>query len=47
MITSDQSIEYPFIDFYIRYNNKGGYASHPYPLQLISDLICIKYSETL
>ena len=47
MITSDQSIEYPFIDFYIRYNSKGGYASHPYPLQLISDLICIKYSETL
>ena len=33
MITSDQSIEYPFIDFYIRYNSKGGYASHPYPLQ--------------
>ena len=47
MITSDQSIEYPFIDFYIRYNSKGGYASHPYPLQLISDLICIKHSETL
>ena len=47
MITSDQSIEYPFIDFYIRYNSKGGYASHPYPLQLISDLICIKYSQLL
>ena len=47
MITSDQSIEYPFIDFYIRYNSKGGYASHPYPLQLISDLISIRYSETL
>ena len=47
MITSDQSIEYPFVDFYIRYNSKGGYASHPYPLQLISDLICIRYSETL
>ena len=47
MITSSETIEYPFIDSYIRYNSKGGYSSHPYPLQLISDMICIKYSQKL
>ena len=45
MITANQTIHDPLVDHYIRYNSRGDYASHPYPLQLISDMICIKYAN--
>ena len=45
MITASQTINDPLVNHYIRYNSHGDYASHPYPLQLISDMICIKYAN--
>ena len=30
---------------YIRYSSRNDYASHPYPLMVIADLICIQYAK--
>lgn len=45
MITSNYAIQYPYIDMYIRYSSRNDYASHPYPLMVIADLICIQYAK--
>ncbi|MEG0275814.1 MAG: MurR/RpiR family transcriptional regulator [Coprobacillus sp.] len=47
MVTSNASLSIPYIDTYIRYQSRKDYASHPYPLMIISDLICIQYSHIL
>lgn len=47
MITSSSTHIDPFIDYYIRYNSKNDYASHPYPLMIIADLVCIQYARSL
>lgn len=45
MITSNYAIQYLYIDMYIRYSSRNDYASHPYPLMVIADLICIQYAK--
>lgn len=47
MITSNQTISVPYIDCYIRYQSNHDYASHPYPLMVIADIICSQYSKLL
>ena len=47
MITSNYTIEQPYIDMYIRYHSRNDYASHPYPLMIIADLICIQYAKLI
>lgn len=47
MITSSSTHTDPFIDYYIRYNSRNDYASHPYPLIAIVDLICMQYAQSL
>lgn len=47
MITSSATKTDPFVDYYIRYNSRNDYASHPYPLVLIADLISIQYAKNL
>lgn len=47
MVTANQTVNEPFIDYYIRYNSRDDYASHPYPLMTIADLICIAYGNSL
>lgn len=47
MITSSSTQTDPFIDYYIRYNSRNDYASHPYPLMTIVDLICIQYYKNI
>lgn len=47
MITSNFNITIPYVDRYIRYHSRNDYASHPYPLAIISDLICIQYAKLL
>lgn len=46
MITSNATLTYPYIDQYIRYPSRNDYASHPYPLIAIADLISIQYART-
>lgn len=45
MITSNFHITLPYVDGYIRYHSRRDFASHPYPLMVISDLICVEYSK--
>ncbi len=45
MITSNPTITIPYIDHYIRYQGDSNYASHPYPLLVIADMICFQYSK--
>ena len=45
LITSNQDINLPYVDKYIRYKSGTDYASHPYPLVTISGLICSQYSQ--
>ncbi|MGN1181493.1 MAG: MurR/RpiR family transcriptional regulator [Faecalibacillus sp.] len=45
LITSNQDINLPYVDKYIRYQSKNDYASHPYPLSAISGIICSQYSK--
>lgn len=45
MITANQNISLPYVDYCICYNSRNDYASHPYPLVVISDLICMQYSR--
>jgi len=47
MITSNFDFSLSYVDSYIRYHNRNDYASHPYPLVVIADLICIQYSKML
>ena len=47
MITSNFSISLPYIDAYVRYHSRNDFASHPYPLIIISDLICVQYTKIL
>ena len=47
MITSNFSYTLPYIDIYIHYHSRNDYASHPYPLMVISDLICVQYAQLL
>lgn len=47
MITSNFNIFLPYVDEYIRYHSRKDYASHPYPLAAIADLICIQYAQLL
>lgn len=47
MVTSNFSTTLPYIDGYIRYQSRHDYASHPYPLMIISDLICIQYANII
>lgn len=47
MITSNFNISLPYVDEYIRYHSRKDYASHPYPLAVIADLICIQYAQLL
>lgn len=45
MVTSHPSITMPYIDRYIRYQGDSDYASHPYPLLIIADIICFQYAQ--
>lgn len=45
MITSNAEQDLPYINSYIRYHSMGHYASHPYPLMIIADTICIEYAR--
>lgn len=45
LVTSNKDIHISFVDKYIRYNSRGDFASHPYPLVIISDLISMKYAQ--
>lgn len=47
MITSHQNPTVPYIDNYICYQSRHDYASHPYPLMIIADLICIQYANLI
>ncbi|WP_028042861.1 MurR/RpiR family transcriptional regulator [Candidatus Stoquefichus massiliensis] len=47
MITSNFSVTLPYIDGYIRYQSRRDFASHPYPLMIITDLICVQYAKIL
>lgn len=45
MVTSNKKINLPYVDSYIHYESRHDYASHPYPLMMIADMICIQYSK--
>lgn len=47
MITSNSTINVPYIDQYIRYKSYHDYASHPYPMMVIANLICLQYAKSL
>ncbi len=46
MITSNKDVNLPYVDGYIFYNSNNDYASHPYPLSVITSLICLDYAKT-
>lgn len=46
MVTSNNNLNLPYIDHFITYNSRRDYASHPYPLMIIADMICIKYAKS-
>lgn len=46
MITSNRDIRLSYVDQYIYYNSRKDYASHPYPLMMIADMICIQYAKS-
>ena len=45
VITSNQKINQPYVDHYIRYISDGNYASHPYPLNAIAGMIASGYAR--
>lgn len=45
MITSNRDLKIPYVDEYIYYHSRHDYASHPYPLMVISDVICVEYAH--
>lgn len=45
LITSNKELTISYVDKYICYSSRTDYASHPYPLMIISDLICMKYAQ--
>lgn len=45
LITGNQNIHLPYVDKYIRYKSGNDYASHPYPLIVLSGIICSQYSQ--
>lgn len=47
LITSNFSISLPYIDRYIHYQCRHDYASHPYPLLIIANLISIYYAQLI
>lgn len=47
MITANSNLSLPYVDQYIKYQCRKDYASHPYPLVVIADLICIQYANLL
>lgn len=47
MITSNKDIQLPYVTSYIRYNSRHDYASHPYPIMVIADMLCIQYAKKL
>ena len=47
MVTSNMEIELPYVTSYIRYNSRHDYASHPYPIMVIADMLCIQYAKRL
>ena len=46
MVTSNKNLNIPYIDHLISYNSRKDYASHPYPLMLIADMICFQYAKS-
>lgn len=46
MITSNTSLDLPYVDEFITYQSRHDYASHPYPLMMIADMICIQYARS-
>lgn len=47
LVTSHPTLTLPYVDCYIRYAGGHDYASHPYPLLIISDVICSEFSKYL
>lgn len=45
VITSNQKINQPYVDHYIRYVSDGNYASHPYPLNAIAGMIASGFAR--
>lgn len=45
MITSSKEPHQAYIDEYIIYNSRNDFASHPYPLEIIADLIAISFAR--
>lgn len=45
MITANAELSLPYVDQMITYHSRNDYASHPYPLGVIADLICIQYAR--
>lgn len=45
MITSCHDLDIPYVDEYIYYHSRHDYASHPYPLMMIADVICVEYAH--
>ncbi len=46
VITSNPTVSEPYVDRYIRYTSRNDYASHPYPMMVIANLICLHYAHT-
>lgn len=47
MITSNENAKYPYIARYIVYRSRHDFASHPYPLQVIADLLAVQCSRLM
>lgn len=45
MITADKQPHQAYIDEYLIYNSRKDFASHPYPLEIIADLIAISFAR--
>ncbi len=45
MITANANLSLPYVDQMITCHSRNDYASHPYPLGVIADLICIQYAR--
>lgn len=45
MVTGNERSSLEYVDTYIRYHSQHDYASHPYPLMVIADLISLAYAN--
>lgn len=45
MVTSNERSMLDYVDTYIRYHSRHDYASHPFPLMVIANLISLSYAN--